>query len=196
MSTSGPCTEFPAPGLRNPQRILTGHDKEGKSVFVQTDHGYHGAPMLGGAAAQTIMYSSDSNPIELTGDIDLEFLKKQPSLHNPNGCVARMIDFAPGTESSLHRALTLGIGTVCEGEIELWLGGEETRIMRPGDVSINRGAMHRWRNTSSEKPARMLFIMLDVKPIIVNGKALEFEMGTLMDEYAKYEEGEGPNGKE
>lgn len=94
MSTSGPCTEFPAPGLRNPQRILTGHDKEGKSVFVQvrlrhapkdnikltcfqTDHGYHGAPMLGGAAAQTIMYSSDSNPIELTGDVDLEFLKKQ-----------------------------------------------------------------------------------------------------------------------
>jgi hypothetical protein len=95
MSTSGPCTEFPAPGLRNPQRILTGHDKEGKSVFIQvcfrqvckhgiieltsfqTDHGYHGAPMLGGAAAQTIMYSSDSNPIELTGDVDLEFLKKQ-----------------------------------------------------------------------------------------------------------------------
>lgn len=149
--------------------------------------------MLGGAAAQSIFYSSDSNPIELTGDVDLEFIKKQPSLHIPNGCVVRMIDFAPGTESSLHRALTLGIGTVCEGEIELWLGGEETRILRPGDVSINRGAMHRWRNTSKEKPARMLFIMLDVKPIIVNGKALEFEMGTLMDEYAKYKEDEGPN---
>lgn len=117
----------------------------------------------------------------------------QPSLHMPNGCVVRMIDFAPGTESSLHRALTLGIGTVCEGEIELWLGGEDTRILRPGDVSINRGAMHRWRNTSKEKPARMLFIMLDVKPIIVNGKALEFEMGTLMDEYAKYKNNEGPN---
>jgi hypothetical protein len=53
--------------------------------------------------------------------------------------------------------------------------------------------MHRWRNTSNEKPARMLFIMLDVKPIIVNGKALEFEMGTLMDEYAKYKEDQGPN---
>lgn len=106
-----------------------------------------------------------------------------------------MIDFAPGCESTLHRALTLGIGTVCEGEIELSLGGGETRILRPGDVSINRGAMHRWRNTSSESPARMLFIMLDVKPIIVNGKALEFDMGTLMDEYAKYKDGEGEKRK-
>lgn len=44
---------------------------------MQTDHGYHGAPMLGGAAAQSIMYSSGSNPIELTGDVDLEYLKQQ-----------------------------------------------------------------------------------------------------------------------
>lgn len=95
MSTSGPCTGFPAPSLRNPSRYLTGHDSKGNSVFVQvrgdgivsakktkltylqTDHGYHGAPMLGGAAAQSIFYSSDSNPIELTGDVDLEFIKKQ-----------------------------------------------------------------------------------------------------------------------
>ncbi|KAK6210525.1 NADPH-dependent 1-acyl dihydroxyacetone phosphate reductase [Pestalotiopsis sp. IQ-011] len=111
----------------------------------------------------------------------------------PDGCVARMIDFAPGAASNYHRALTLGIGTVCEGEIELSLGPNQNRIMVPGDVSINRGAMHRWRNTSSTKPARMLFIMLDVKPIIVNGKPLEFEMGKLMDEYAKYADGEGPN---
>ncbi|KAL9622080.1 MAG: hypothetical protein Q9160_003579 [Pyrenula sp. 1 TL-2023] len=113
----------------------------------------------------------------------------------PNGCVVRMIDFTPGAASNLHRALTLGIGTVCEGEIELSLGGSETRIMHPGDVSVNRGAIHRWRNTSSTKPARMLFIMLDIKPIIVNGKALEFDMGELMKSYAEYAEGEGPNKK-
>ena len=119
----------------------------------------------------------------------------QPSLHMPNGCVVRMIDFTPGAASQMHRALTLGIGTVCEGEIELSLGGGEKQVLVPGDVSINRGAMHKWRNTSNEKPARMLFIMLDVKPIIVNGKALEFEMGELMKAYAEYAEGEGPNKK-
>lgn len=106
-----------------------------------------------------------------------------------------MIDFTPGAASDMHRALTLGIGTVCEGEIELSLGGGEKRVLRPGDVSVNRGAMHKWRNVSNDKPARMLFIMLDIKPLVVNGKTLEFEMGELMDEYAKYAEGEGPNKK-
>ena len=154
--------------------------------------------MLGGAAAQNIMYSCRGNPVEITDNVDLEFAKNnKPSLHIPEGCVVRMIDFAPGTESNLHRALTLGIGTVCEGEIELTLNNDPNyrRVMVPGDVSINRGAIHRWRNTSATKPARMLFVMLDVKPIIVNGKALEFEMGHLMDEYAKYKEGEGPESK-
>lgn len=107
-----------------------------------------------------------------------------------------MIDFTPGCASNMHRALTLGIGTVCEGEIELTLGSGEKRILRPGDVSINRGAHHQWRNTSNEKPARMLFIMLDVKPIIVNGKALDFDMGPLLKEYAEYKEGEGVNRKD
>ncbi|KAI1474601.1 hypothetical protein K445DRAFT_27511 [Daldinia sp. EC12] len=196
MTTSGPCTEFPAPGLRDPYRIITGHNEKGDPVFLQTDHGDHRDIMLGGAAAQNIIYSSRGNPTELTGDADLEYAKNnRPSLHIPNGCVVRMIDFAPGTESNLHRALTLGIGTVCEGEIELTLSDDRSvnRVLRPGDVCINRGAMHRWRNTSSEKPARMLFVMLDVKPIIVNGKALEFDMGYLMKEYAEYAEGEGPD---
>ncbi|KAI1113131.1 hypothetical protein F5Y14DRAFT_452360 [Nemania sp. NC0429] len=192
MSTSGPCTEFPAPGLRTPFRYMSGHNATGESVFIKTDNADHRSVMLGGAGAQAVFYSSDSNPIDLNHDVDLEFIKNQPSLHIPNGCVVRMVDFAPGTESTLHRALALSIGTVCEGAVELSLDSGEKRILQPGDVSVNRGAMHRWRNTSKEKPARMLFVMLDVKPIVVNGKTLEFEMGKLMDEYAKYKDGEGP----
>ncbi|KAJ8129630.1 hypothetical protein O1611_g4003 [Lasiodiplodia mahajangana] len=183
---SGLCTEFPAPGLRNPIRYITGHNSRGDSVFLQTDHGDHRDIMLGGIGAQNIFYSSGSNPIDLNGNVDLEFAKQK---------VVRMIDFSPGGASDLHRALCLGIGTVCEGEVELTLGSGEKRILRPGDVSINRGAMHKWRNVSNEKPARMLFTMLDVEPIVVNGKTLEFEMGELMNEYAEYAEGEGPNKK-
>lgn len=104
-----------------------------------------------------------------------------------------MIDFAPGTESNLHRSLSCVIGTCCEGEMEFSLGSGEKRIMRPGDVSINRAAMHKWRNLSNEKPARMLYILLDVEPVMVQGKALDFDMGYLMKEYADYAEGEGAN---
>jgi len=75
--------------------------------------------------------------------------------------------------------------------MEFGLSSGEKRIMRPGDVSVNRAAMHKWRNISNEKPARMLYFMLDVKPVIINGKALDFDMGPLADEYAEYNEGEG-----
>jgi quercetin dioxygenase-like cupin family protein len=197
MSQPGPrCTGFPGPGLRNPFRYITGHNERGEPVFLQTDHGNHHDTMLEGAGAQSTIYSCPGNPVQLTGDVDLEFSKQKPSLHIPNGCVARVIDFAPGAASNFHRALTLGIGTVCEGEVELRLSETEARVLRPGDVAVNRGAMHRWRNTSSERPARMLFVMLDVEPIVVNGRPLEFDVGVLMDEYAQYRPGEGANNKE
>lgn len=35
MSEPVLCTEFPAPGLRNPNRYITGHDADGKAVFLQ-----------------------------------------------------------------------------------------------------------------------------------------------------------------
>ncbi|KAG9496319.1 hypothetical protein J7337_012905 [Fusarium musae] len=196
MAASNRCIEFPAPGLRNPFRYVTGHDSNGEPTFLLTDHGDHRAVMLDGEGAQSIMYSSNSNPVELTNNVDLEFARtNRPSLHIPKGCVVRMVDFAPGGESNMHRALSLGIGTVCEGEVELCLSedGKVSRVLRPGDVIINRCAMHLWRNTSKEKPARVLFVMLDVKPVFVNGKALEFDMGELMKEYGDYKEGEGAN---
>jgi hypothetical protein len=35
MSTSGPCTDFPAPGLRVPNRYISGHNEEGEAIFLQ-----------------------------------------------------------------------------------------------------------------------------------------------------------------
>ncbi|KAH7323175.1 hypothetical protein B0I35DRAFT_510369 [Stachybotrys elegans] len=191
MSTSGPCTEFPAPGLRVPNRYLSGHNEKGEA----TDHGDHTSVMLGGAAAQNIFYGTDSCPVDLNDNKDLKFMEKNPPLHNPNGFLARMIDFAPGTESEFHRSICCVVGTVCEGEMEFSLSSGEKRIMVPGDVSVNRAAMHKWRNVSSTKPARVLYFLIDVKPVIVNGQELEFDCGVLMDEYASYGDSEGPNKK-
>lgn len=59
----------------------------------------------------------------------------QPSIHVPNGIVARLIDFAPGVESSIHRALSIDYGVVIEGKFELSLDSGEKRVMLPGDTS-------------------------------------------------------------
>ena len=99
------------------------------------------------------------------------------------GTVVRLIDFAPGTESNLHRSLSLVYGICCEGELEISTDSEERRIMRPGDVSVNRAGMHKWRNCSKTSPARMVYVLLDVKPTVVNGKVLEEDLGYLGKEY-------------
>lgn len=83
----------------------------------------------------------------------------------------------------MHRAMCLGYGIVTHGEVEFSLDSGEKRIMRPGDCSVNRGTMHRWRNVSPDKPARMVYVLLDIKPLVVNGERLENDMGYLAGEY-------------
>ncbi|RYP44390.1 hypothetical protein DL768_009156 [Monosporascus sp. mg162] len=65
-------------------------------------------------------------------------LPQQPGLHAKNGTVVRLIDFAAGLDSPMHRAMSLDYGVVIEGEFEITLDSGESRIMRPGDVFVQR----------------------------------------------------------
>lgn len=80
--------------------------------------------------------------------------------------------------------MSIDYGIVIEGEFELSLDSGESKMMYPGDMSVNRACNHKWRNTSQDKPGRMLFVLLDVKPLHVNGKVLEEDLGDLAGEYA------------
>lgn len=94
-----------------------------------------------------------------------------------------MIDFAPGVESPLHRAMSLDYGVVIEGVFEITLDSGGSRIMHPGDVSVNRGAMHKWRNVDAGRSSRALFVLLDCKPLFVEGKQIKEDLGDLAIEY-------------
>ncbi|KAM0794993.1 cupin domain-containing protein, partial [Usnea florida] len=173
-STSGPFTQFPGTGLAPPTRHITGYNSAGQSVFIRSDQGSHHAVLVDGAAAQNIVYSTQSNPVELGFDEgvgtggkknDVEMAEEfVPGLHIPHGTIVRQIDFAPGAVSVMHRSLCLAYGTVCEGEFEMALDGGETKVLRPGDVVVNRAGMHQWRNVTAggTKAGRMLFVILDV----------------------------------
>lgn len=49
----------------------------------------------------------------------------------------RLIDFGPGVESPIHRALSIDYGIVVEGAFELTLDSGEKRLMLPGDMSTS-----------------------------------------------------------
>lgn len=67
--------------------------------------------------------------------------------------------------------------------VELSLDSGEKRIMYPGDVSINRCGMHVWTNPSPSHPARVIYVLLDVKNATAAGQELKEEMGQLANEY-------------
>jgi hypothetical protein len=66
---------FPAPGLRRTVRHITGHNAEGKEVFISTDCGDHHTIMGEEQAVANIMYSTQETPVEINGDVDIKAAK-------------------------------------------------------------------------------------------------------------------------
>jgi hypothetical protein len=43
--------------------------------------------------------------------------------------------------------------------------------------------MHLWKNLDEEKPGRMVFILLDVTPLYVNGEHIKEYLGDMEKDY-------------
>ncbi|KUL86303.1 hypothetical protein ZTR_08594 [Talaromyces verruculosus] len=185
-TSAGYVQSYPAPGLRRNVRFITGHNAEGKGVFVSTDCGDHHRVIGNEQALANIIYSTKETPVELNGDVDLKYAKEnEPGLHIHNGTVVRMMDFGPNVLSPMHRAVSLDYGIVIEGEFKLILDSGEERILRQGDVCVNRAAAHQWHNITGNGtlPGRMMWVLLDCKPIVVDGKELKEELNELAPYY-------------
>ncbi len=64
---------------------------------------------------------------------------------------------------ALHRTDTIDLGVVLDGEVELVLPeGGSTRLVA-GDVVVQRGTWHEWRNVG-DRPVRFVSVMLAVPP--------------------------------
>ncbi len=81
----------------------------------------------------------------------------------------------PLAESPMHRTVSMDYGIVLEGEVEVLLDSGEKRHLTKGDVIVQRGTMHQWKNPSSTNWYRMLFILLQSENVEVAGKVLEQE---------------------
>lgn len=84
----------------------------------------------------------------------------------------------------MHRTQSLDYGVVLEGEVYMDLdGGEaETRLLKRGDVAVQRGTMHSWRNASDTTWARMLFVLQGSEPVVVGGERLKEHLGIATED--------------
>ena len=173
------------------RRIVSGHNAEGKSIFIMD--GEVGLPAGRRTSAGTSvveLWQTDQMPADNTGDkdpTDHPFRLPPPA----NGSVFRVVEYPPDKErfaalqaqewsadaknqgykrdagntrhAGFHKTDTIDYAIVIEGEIYA-LMDEGEKLMKTGDVLIQRGTNHAWSNRS-DKPARVAFILIDAKPV-------------------------------
>jgi quercetin dioxygenase-like cupin family protein len=50
------------------------------------------------------------------------------------------------------------------------LDSGEKRLLKRGDLFVQRGTMHKWKNLSDSQPVRLVAVQLESKEIQVEGK--------------------------
>ena len=161
------------------RRLVTGEDADGRSYFVfdaptpnrVIDPGVPKAQVVWATGAGAAPGSDPAPAGHRFG------------FHSPGGSVFRIAEFPPDSQADragLHRFLeeqgvgdndqprhfwfhktrTLDYAICLEGEIYAMLDKEE-RLMRPGDVLVQRATNHSWSNRS-DKTCRMAFVLIDL----------------------------------
>ena len=148
------------------RRIVTGHDAAGKAKVLID--GVATNERAGSAAGQsnTLMWCTDAMPCTMPIGADAEDMgtRKLGTYPPVNGTRFMIADYPPGNIPRMHRTETIDYIIVLEGEIEMELDDKETVTIRQGDVMIQRGTYHAWRNVS-DKPCRMAFVLVDAHPL-------------------------------
>lgn len=154
----------------NVRRIVTGHDSDGNAIF-ESDKLME-TKVLGQEAEMVLAWTTAIFPSDNNDDFDGAL--REVRRVSPGGSVLQFVTMHPHTKSKHHRTHSLDYGIVLEGDITLELDNGQTTVCHPGDVVIQRGTIHTWRN-DTDKPTKVAFILLDAKPVVVGGRALDPE---------------------
>ena len=148
--------------------IVTGHDAHGRAV-VTDDSLLEGRMNPTRVSASTVVWTSSGSPIDM--DTAEHGRDQTAGLTLVGGSVLRVVDMLPGGCSPMHRTSSLDYGIVLSGQVELVLDDGAITVVNPGDIVIQRGTIHAWRN-STETVARIAFVLLDATAATVDGRSL------------------------
>ena len=155
------------PQLNVPRRVVTGHDENGKSVFLSDGL----VPVVRHLPGEGVGFYEIWNTAAMPAPVaatEPEPTKRDLTVPpSPNGTKIRINEFFPGhlnsrnLQSPVHRTESIDYGIVLEGEVVLVLDDSEVTL-KAGDVVVQRGTNHAWANRT-DKIARMAFILVDGK---------------------------------
>jgi len=149
------------------RRVVTGHDAKGRAV-VKIDEVSRNIVSNRPGATACVVWTTESFPVDNTGDANEALRRAGTTLQN--GTVFRVIEFAPGVAPRNHRTDSIDYALVVSGEIDMELEDSVVHL-NAGDVLVQRGTIHNWVNRGT-KPCVMAFVLIDAKPVEVDGKVL------------------------
>lgn len=151
------------------RRIVTGHDDAGRAVFV-SDRRFDPVAVPSGDAAMCLVWTAPDLPVN--NDDPVDGREREAGLTLNGGSVIRTVDMLPGRSSPMHRTSSIDYGIVLSGRLELELDDGATIALSPGDIVVQRGTIHLWRNPSRTEPCRIVFVLTEATPATVNGQPL------------------------
>lgn len=149
------------------RRVVTGHDKIGKSVVLSDGPPPQHHPMQGPAVGADFfeMWNVPTAVPQLTSIEAREPNEREFTIMPAAGHLLRIIDIYPpqdgGKRTVMHRTKTLDYVVVIEGEVVLVLDDSEVTLKK-SDVVIQRGTDHAWENRS-DKVSRVAFFHIDAQ---------------------------------
>lgn len=164
-------------------RVITTHDDKGKAIFSARFDDELPFEELPDGARFCLGYATNTVPANFDDEADIKtyrkYMSNKPGVMIPNGTVCRIVDMRPGATSPMHRTVSLDYGVVLEGEVVLVLDSGEEKLLLRGDVAVQRGTNHAWKNNSSTAWARMLYVLHEADPISIDGKELDEDYGGI-----------------
>jgi quercetin dioxygenase-like cupin family protein len=162
--------------------FITGHNPTTGDTTIQERRTGRWHSIDSDGMAFNVPFTTSQFPVSMNDDADI--IKHDERLNsgklgivNPGGTVLRFVDFSPGFESMMHRTQSLDFGIVVEGSIELILDSGDKQRLQRGDVCVQRGTNHAWRNPSTTDWSRVAYVLQDSEPVEVQGKPLKEYLG-------------------
>ena len=173
------------------RRVVTGHDANGRSIFVADGPAPAVFDRGSGATAVTEFWETGATPASNAGNDDPTVSGQQRLPPPKNGSKFRVVEYPPDSQRvaalrapdsshdaksegyvrdlankrhpGFHKTSTIDYAIVLSGEIYALMDEGEV-LLKAGDVLIQRGTNHAWSNRT-DAPAYLAFVLIDAEPL-------------------------------
>lgn len=139
------------------RRVLTGLDQDGRSAILIDEPIEHSQ---GGAA---MVWSAPALPIDNSLPADAPFPVFSFDQMHAGGASFMVMEYPPQMGEFWHATDTVECVAMLSGEIVFMTETGEVTL-RAGDMLVDRGIVHCWRNDSGA-PARAAIVMMSAHPV-------------------------------